>query len=80
MYKTGGSPKLVDYYNTNYLHSAPGYRNPVQVEVEYYRNHDLRLNRRLTEGSKQYKGSSTLSYNSYCADNGHVIINIKSSA
>jgi transposase InsO family protein len=29
----------IDYYNRNYLHSAHGYRTPVQVEEEYYRNH-----------------------------------------
>jgi len=31
--------KWVDYYNRNYLHSAHGYRTPMQVEEEYYRNH-----------------------------------------
>ena len=31
--------KWVKYYNSNYLHSALGYRTPVHVEEEYYRNH-----------------------------------------
>ena len=31
--------KWVQYYNRNYLHSAHGYRTPVQKEREYYRNH-----------------------------------------
>jgi len=31
--------KWVDYYNKNYLHSALGYRTPIQIEEEYYRNH-----------------------------------------
>ena len=26
----------VDYYNTSYLHSAHGYRTPVQAQEEYY--------------------------------------------
>jgi putative transposase len=30
--------RWVEYYHTNYLHSALGYRTPVQVEVGYYRN------------------------------------------
>jgi len=34
----------VDYYNRNYLHSALGYRTPVQVEEEYYHNHASHLN------------------------------------
>ena len=34
----------VEYYNRNYLHSAHGYRTPVQVEEEYCRNHDSHLN------------------------------------
>lgn len=36
--------KWVQYYNSSYLHSAHGYRTPVQVEGEYYRNHDSQLN------------------------------------
>jgi transposase InsO family protein len=36
--------KWVEYYNRNYLHSALGYRTPVQVEVEYYENHTSHLN------------------------------------
>jgi len=28
----------------NYLHSALGYRTPVQGEEEYYRNHTSHLN------------------------------------
>ena len=36
--------KWVDYYNMNYLHSALGYRTPIQVEEEYYRNHYSHLN------------------------------------
>ncbi len=30
--------KWVDYYNRNYLHSAHGYRTPIQAEEKYYRN------------------------------------------
>ena len=30
--------KRIQYYNTSYLHSAHGYRTPIQVEEEYYRN------------------------------------------
>ena len=30
--------KWVEYYNRSYLHSALGYRTPIQAEVEYYRN------------------------------------------
>jgi len=30
--------KWVDYYNMNYLHSAIGYRTPIQAESEYYKN------------------------------------------
>ena len=36
--------KWVEYYNGNYLHSAHGYRTPVQVEKVYYGNHDSHLN------------------------------------
>jgi putative transposase len=36
--------KWVQYYNRNYLHSALGYRTPVQAEVEYYRNHTSHKN------------------------------------
>jgi len=36
--------KWVKYYNRNCLHSAHGYRTPVQVEEEYYSNHDSQLN------------------------------------
>jgi len=36
--------KWVEYYNRSYLHSAHGYRTPVQVEEEYYRNHTSHLN------------------------------------
>jgi len=31
--------KWVDYYNRSYLHSAHGYRTPIQAEEGYYRNH-----------------------------------------
>jgi len=31
--------KWVEYYNRSYLHSAHGYRTPIQAEVEYYRNY-----------------------------------------
>ncbi len=31
--------KWVQYYNRSYLHSAHGYRTPIQAEEEYYRNH-----------------------------------------
>jgi putative transposase len=34
----------VDYYNRNYLHSAHGYRSPLQAEAEFYKNHDSHLN------------------------------------
>jgi len=30
--------KRVEYYNNNYLHSALGYKSPIQVEENYYRN------------------------------------------
>jgi len=30
--------KWVEYYNRSYLHSALGYRTPIQAEEEYYRN------------------------------------------
>ena len=36
--------KWVEYYNRSYLHSAHGYRTPVQVEEEYYRNQNSHLN------------------------------------
>jgi len=36
--------KWVEYYNRDYLHSAHGYRTPVHVEEEYYRNYDSQLN------------------------------------
>lgn len=36
--------KWDQYYNRNYLHSALGYRTPIQVEEDYYRNHDSQLN------------------------------------
>jgi len=36
--------KWVDYYNRSYLHSAHGYRTPVQAEEEYYRNYASHLN------------------------------------
>jgi putative transposase len=29
--------KWVEYYNRNYLHSAHGYRTPIQVEEGYFR-------------------------------------------
>ena len=35
--------KWVDSYNGSYPHSAHGYRTPVKVEVEYYRNHYSQL-------------------------------------
>ena len=31
--------KWVQYYNRSYLHSALGYRTPVEVEEEYFRKH-----------------------------------------
>jgi putative transposase len=31
--------KWIEYYNNSYLHSAHGYRTPIQAEEEYYRNH-----------------------------------------
>jgi hypothetical protein len=36
--------KWVEYYNRNYLHSALGYRTPIQAEVENYQNHASHLN------------------------------------
>ncbi|MGH7808599.1 MAG: integrase core domain-containing protein [Thermodesulfobacteriota bacterium] len=36
--------KWVDYYNGSYLHSAHGYRTPIQAGEEYYRNHTSHLN------------------------------------
>jgi len=35
--------KWVDYYNTSYLHSTHGYRTPIQVDEEYYKNTDKNL-------------------------------------
>ncbi len=35
--------KWVEYYNRNYLHSALGYRTPVQADESYYRNTDGNL-------------------------------------
>jgi len=32
--------KWVEYYNRSYLHSALGYRTPIQAEVEYYNSHN----------------------------------------
>ena len=31
--------KWVEYYNRSYLHSAHGYRTPIQVEEEYFRKY-----------------------------------------
>jgi transposase InsO family protein len=36
--------KWVEYYNRNYLHSAHGYRTPVQAEAEYYKNNNSHKN------------------------------------
>jgi len=36
--------KWVQYYNRNYLHSAHGYRTPVQAEEDYDKNHDSHKN------------------------------------
>jgi transposase InsO family protein len=36
--------KWVEYYNRSYLHSAVGYRTPVQVEEDPYRNHTSHVN------------------------------------
>ena len=36
--------KWVDYYNRSYLHSAHGYRTPIQVEEDCFRNHTSHLN------------------------------------
>jgi len=36
--------KWIEYYNRNYLHSALGYRTPIQEEEEYYRNHPSHKN------------------------------------
>ncbi len=35
--------KWVEYYNMNYLHSAHGYRTPIQAEEDYYSNHASHL-------------------------------------
>ncbi len=43
--------KWVHYYNVSYLHSAHGYRTPIQVEEEYYKNHSSHLNAALRKGS-----------------------------
>lgn len=32
--------KWVKYYNSNYLHFAHGYKTPVQVQNDYYKNND----------------------------------------
>jgi len=34
----------VQYYNRSYLHSALGYRTPIQAEEEYYENDTSQLN------------------------------------
>ena len=34
----------VDYYNRHYLHSAHGYRTPIQAEEGYYKNDNSHLN------------------------------------
>ncbi len=36
--------KWVEYYNWSYLHSAHGYRTPIQVEEEYYSNNNSHKN------------------------------------
>jgi len=36
--------KWVEYYNRNYLHSAHGYRTPIQAEGDYYKRHDSHKN------------------------------------
>jgi len=36
--------KWVRYYNSSYLHSALGYRTPIQAEEEHYRHHTPHLN------------------------------------
>jgi putative transposase len=36
--------KWVQYYNRSYLHSAQGYRTPIQAEEEYYENDTSQLN------------------------------------
>ncbi|MEK6223718.1 MAG: integrase core domain-containing protein [Thermodesulfobacteriales bacterium] len=36
--------KWVEYYNRSYLHSAHGYRTPIQAEEKYDRNYDSQLN------------------------------------
>ena len=36
--------KWVEYYDRNYLHSAHGYRTPIQAEERYYKIHDSHVN------------------------------------
>jgi hypothetical protein len=36
--------KWVEYCNRSYLHSAHGYRTPMRVEEEYFKNHTSKLN------------------------------------
>ena len=36
--------KWVEYYNRSYLHSAHGYRTPIQAQEDYYLNHTSHLN------------------------------------
>ncbi len=36
--------KWVEYYNRSYLHSAHGYRTPVQAHEDYYKNNTSCLN------------------------------------
>jgi len=36
--------KWVHYYNSSYLHSAHGYRTPIQAEEKYYKNHTSHKN------------------------------------
>jgi putative transposase len=35
--------KWVQYYNRNYLHSALGYRTPIQAEANYFSDQDAHL-------------------------------------
>jgi len=36
--------KWVEYYNSSYLHSAHGYRTPMQASEDFHRNHNSQLN------------------------------------
>ena len=50
--------KWVEYYNRKYLHSAHGYRTPVQAEEAYCRNHTSHKNAARLFWVRQYNSLS----------------------